>query len=318
MPNWPDAQRNKRAAAPRPWGAGVGEESPLGRQPKEHVVPHGTDSQSSTPRLLPLSFLSCTLKRSVSAGLRRMEPRASCLRQTANAAGKAQRARPADDTRLRSAAFAGDIETIKQLLDQDLEAVLIDRRDRKGWTALMYAAVSGNHAAAQQLVGRGADLGCKNDQGRTALDLAESRGHHRTVAYLKLCGAPGSPFAKLSPTEAAKPEDLWGSIADSTPQRLTFSPHPEVRQYEPTPTSPDSVRTAPDFSACLDESAEDASPDPFAEAFADIEPDEDDDGGEDDDARAGAAAKPRAKSNSPALPNPPESQPVSPARAAQL
>ncbi len=225
------AQRNQPAATRPHWGAGVSGELPLGKQPKEHVVPHGLRRMEA----------------SVDAG--------SSLRQEpAKVAGKGQRARRAE-TRLRSAAFAGDIDVIKRLLDQDLEAELIDRCDRKGWTALMYAAVSGNHGAVQQLVGRGADLGCKNDQGRTALDLAESRGHDRTVAYLKLCGAPGSPFAKLSPNEAVKPvetDDLWSAIAESAPRRLAFSPHPEVRQYEPAERNPEPVHAVPDFLAFLD------------------------------------------------------------------
>ena len=244
------------------WGGGT-VTSPIGKQPKQHVAPP----------------------------LRRMQPAAEAAgsqRSQAHppASGpRAQKPKQPLDVQMRSAAFAGEIATVTKLLDGDLaKGELIDQRDRKGWTALMYASVAGRHPIVQLLVGRGAELSCRNEQGRTARDLASSRRHDRTEKYLKLCGAPGSPFATLTPGEAAKTEaeELWGSIAEQTPQKLTFSPHPTVKVYVPGSNAAASSGAAqPDFSAAV--VGEASSPEAFADLAA---PDE----GEDKRAAAGAGA----------------------------
>ena len=53
-----------------------------------------------------------------------------------------------------------------------------------GRTALHYAAINGSLASATRLLEGGADLTLRDNAGKTALDLARSRGKSEVVALL--------------------------------------------------------------------------------------------------------------------------------------
>jgi ankyrin repeat protein len=74
-----------------------------------------------------------------------------------------------------------DPQTVQAVLDRGADANL---RDRKGWTALMYAAEKGLTGAVRILVLAGADRDTRNKDGQTALTLARKNGHQQIVTML--------------------------------------------------------------------------------------------------------------------------------------
>ncbi|HXB09798.1 MAG TPA: ankyrin repeat domain-containing protein [Puia sp.] len=62
---------------------------------------------------------------------------------------------------LISAAKAGDTQRAAALLDRDLQ--LLRKKDNQGATALHYAALNGQRAAAELLIQRGADVNSRDD-----------------------------------------------------------------------------------------------------------------------------------------------------------
>jgi ankyrin repeat protein len=65
----------------------------------------------------------------------------------------------------------------------------VDLPDSDGWTSLMRAAQGGHAESVSRLLSWGADVNARNPQGRTALSLAEERGHTYVVELLKQAGA---------------------------------------------------------------------------------------------------------------------------------
>jgi ankyrin repeat protein len=70
------------------------------------------------------------------------------------------------------AAASGRIGAIRILLEE--AKVGVDRRDPAGWTALMYAAASGQGEASRILLAGGADRSLRNNVGQSAQDLGLS------------------------------------------------------------------------------------------------------------------------------------------------
>jgi len=92
-----------------------------------------------------------------------------------------------DTTALTLAAFQGQTETLKTLLDAGAE---VDARAGVGSnTALINAAMGGHAESVQVLLDSGADLGAKTTDGKTALMTAEEAGYTEIVELLKKAGA---------------------------------------------------------------------------------------------------------------------------------
>ncbi len=81
-----------------------------------------------------------------------------------------------------SAASAGRGATLRAMLDA---GTAVDLRDGVGQQALTHAACSGDLAAVQLLLARGADPSHINPSGATALSLARARKHDAVVAALE-------------------------------------------------------------------------------------------------------------------------------------
>ena len=84
------------------------------------------------------------------------------------------------------AAQFGQIDELESLLDDMPQ--LIDQTDDRGMSALMAAAHGGHAAVVTVLLGRGADIGSRDDRGVSALDYAV-REDRREVALAILTHA---------------------------------------------------------------------------------------------------------------------------------
>jgi ankyrin repeat protein/L-ascorbate metabolism protein UlaG (beta-lactamase superfamily) len=89
-------------------------------------------------------------------------------------------------TPLHDAAAAGDVETLRRLLD---DGTPVDIGDAENSTALDVAAQSGHLDAARLLVESGADVRHSDNNGMTPLHFASYEGHADVVAYLIERGA---------------------------------------------------------------------------------------------------------------------------------
>jgi hypothetical protein len=87
---------------------------------------------------------------------------------------------------LLESAKLGDLVRVKQLIASGASVGTIDRR---GFTALMWASVSGNVAVANQLLESGAAVDARSSDGRTALMLASANGFTDVTRALILRGA---------------------------------------------------------------------------------------------------------------------------------
>ncbi|PLY02073.1 MAG: hypothetical protein C0622_06040, partial [Desulfuromonas sp.] len=82
---------------------------------------------------------------------------------------------------LHFAAFADYLAEGRLLLDKGAD---IEQLARRGTTPLMVASMMGNVAFAAELYRRGADLAAADDEGRTALQIAEEKEEDNIVAFL--------------------------------------------------------------------------------------------------------------------------------------
>ena len=90
-----------------------------------------------------------------------------------------------NDTRvqpLHSAAAAGDNEVARLLLERGAPA---NARQARDFTPIMSAAQQGKTALVDLLLSHGADGGARSDDGRSAADFADERGHHALAARLR-------------------------------------------------------------------------------------------------------------------------------------
>lgn len=99
------------------------------------------------------------------------------------------------------AAKAGDVATVRALLDTDPD---IDARDRYGQTALMLAAHRGHGALVRLLIDRGADLDVTAKYSLSALMLAVIAGHAEIARMLVRAGANRSLRGSGAPGFAGK------------------------------------------------------------------------------------------------------------------
>ena len=87
---------------------------------------------------------------------------------------------------LHEAAFAGNLEEVRRLLD---EGAAVDVRDAEGRTALMWASFNGHTEVDALLLEKGAAINTREANGRTALMYASSGPFAGTVGLLLEKGA---------------------------------------------------------------------------------------------------------------------------------
>ncbi|MDE2739831.1 MAG: ankyrin repeat domain-containing protein [Paracoccaceae bacterium] len=69
----------------------------------------------------------------------------------------------------------------------------INQQDRRGWSALFYAADLGDVQATRLLIEKGADPSIQAPDGNTARSIAQSRGHHNIVDILSAAQTARQP-----------------------------------------------------------------------------------------------------------------------------
>ncbi|RFU27471.1 hypothetical protein B7463_g8880, partial [Scytalidium lignicola] len=89
-------------------------------------------------------------------------------------------------TSLQAAAFAGNAEVVRMLLDNGAN---INVRDEHGQTPLHRAAYQGHTAIVELLLSKGADINEADQQGRTALRWVANYGYEKLLGLLSLKGA---------------------------------------------------------------------------------------------------------------------------------
>jgi len=89
-------------------------------------------------------------------------------------------------TALNNAAFAGNAEVVKLLVDSDAD---VDMPDEIGQSPLMTASTHGHTAIAEMLIEGGASLEAATSVDNTALTIAVQRGHDKMTEFLLGKGA---------------------------------------------------------------------------------------------------------------------------------
>ena len=84
------------------------------------------------------------------------------------------------DEMLLIACKFGDLEKVKQLLENGADVNAGDKDDR---TALMFAAGNGHKEVVELLIENGADVNAKNIMGKTALMSASRGGIRKWLNY---------------------------------------------------------------------------------------------------------------------------------------
>ena len=104
-----------------------------------------------------------------------------------------------DVTPLMEAVRGGSGEAVRLLLDAGAEIDAVD--SSHGWTPLMRSANYRHLQGLRLLLERGAAVNVRDNEGRTALDIAQSQGEKEMVWLLKEAGAVEGEV--LAATEAA-------------------------------------------------------------------------------------------------------------------
>lgn len=92
---------------------------------------------------------------------------------------------------LLEAAKQGDFAVVRTLLNED-PALLNERDSRFGATSLHWAALRGHQAIVALLIERGADVSVKNNDGETALQVAERAKRDDVVRLLRSAAPAGA------------------------------------------------------------------------------------------------------------------------------
>ncbi|BCH32530.1 hypothetical protein MesoLjLc_44600 [Mesorhizobium sp. L-8-10] len=107
---------------------------------------------------------------------------------------------------LHDAARQGDVDRVRQLLDQ---GVVVAELDEAGDPALIIASLAGRAGVVALLLERGADIEIRNKHGLTALHAAAYGGNMDVIELLVAKGAAVNDtanFYKMSPLHAAAEE----------------------------------------------------------------------------------------------------------------
>jgi ankyrin repeat protein len=95
-------------------------------------------------------------------------------------------------TPLHAALFGRQLEAAMLLIERGADVTLARGGTgwkRAGWTALHYAAGMGFSTLVQPLLDRGADPSCRDEEGKTAIDVAVDANHHDIADMLRSRGA---------------------------------------------------------------------------------------------------------------------------------
>ncbi|EIC67557.1 ankyrin repeat domain-containing protein [Mycobacteroides abscessus] len=99
----------------------------------------------------------------------------------------------ADTAELISLARTGDHAALQSAVDRGAS---LDGRDESGWTALDWTAGRGDTAAMRILLDAGAQAGAAGPDGRTPYDIALAAGHRQAAQLLReVTGAGASRWA---------------------------------------------------------------------------------------------------------------------------
>jgi len=90
-------------------------------------------------------------------------------------------AKGAQVSALHMAAYLGDVDKVRTLIDQGTD---VDARWAHDTTPLLFAVVGGQHEAAQFLIGQGANVNAREMEGGTLLHVAVSFGDYEMVKLL--------------------------------------------------------------------------------------------------------------------------------------
>ena len=108
------------------------------------------------------------------------------------------------DMALIFAASNGQVEMVQLLLERGANVNYTDHRLMSdGYSALHWAATKGRESTVSLLLQHGADRSLKSTDGLTALQLAKQRGHASIVKMLE--GEPTRPNRRAGPAAASPP-----------------------------------------------------------------------------------------------------------------
>ena len=110
-------------------------------------------------------------------------------------------------------AFKGHNEVVRALL---MYGASVDKADKDGITALMYACFHGHADAVQTLLNAGADTSLRNSNGKTAMFLAQSNGHDRVVEVLRQ--GPNILVVVLKSSDHAHTIRIWRRTREARSQ----------------------------------------------------------------------------------------------------
>jgi ankyrin repeat protein len=95
---------------------------------------------------------------------------------------KKEKAKARKGDELINAIVEDDIENICHLLETD--GLNINHQDQGGYTPLMWAVAMGNFAIVCEILARGPDLNMRNNEGKTAFDIAQQNRNEDIVGVL--------------------------------------------------------------------------------------------------------------------------------------
>ena len=121
------------------------------------------------------------------------------------------------------AAREGQLDALKAFVKAGMDP---NFKGPKGWTALMLAAGSDtSHVPVlQYLIDVGADLNAVDEDGRTALDWALTRGETDTSRFLRSAGARASNAGAAAPAPIASPRKASDAVATAVARLQPVGP----------------------------------------------------------------------------------------------
>ncbi len=134
------------------------------------------------------------------------EPNLSELRKSAAAQPASDQKKPTIEAiELYRTAASGNSKQIDDALKAGTD---INQLDRRGWSALMYAADIGNERAVKLLIAKGAGSNVKSPDGSTAITLARKSGHREIVNLLSASSASSASTRTHSQSSSNRQQDV--------------------------------------------------------------------------------------------------------------
>ncbi|WP_264682379.1 MULTISPECIES: ankyrin repeat domain-containing protein [unclassified Wolbachia] len=138
------------------------------------------------------------------------------------------------DKDLRVAVIRGNLQTVKNLIEQGAN---IETKDKEEWKLLHYAAVRNHIMVVKFLVEQGANIETKDEKGRTPLHRAAERGHKEIVEFLVDQGASIETKSKdnKTPLDLARERnhtEIVNLMQAKLDQKLTAVPKENLQTVE--------------------------------------------------------------------------------------